>query len=84
KSYWRYYQPDHAIGDAYAVGMLTQLNDELFTEGLTQTDRRTIADGDSTASAWGDWAFAPLRFEGMVKHSMATGLQAAFYNRRCA
>ncbi len=84
KSYWRYYQPDHAIGDAYAVGMLTQLNDELFSEGLAQTDRRTIADGDSTASAWGDWAFAPLRFEGMVKHSMATGLQAAFYNRRCA
>ncbi len=81
-SYWRYFQPDYAIGDAYGVGMLTQLCDELYAEGLTPIDRRTVGDGASTASTWSDWPFAPLRFEGMMKHSMATGLQALFCNRR--
>lgn len=82
KSFWSYYRPDYAIGDAYGVGMLTQLNDELYAEGLTAIDRRTIGDGDSTASTWPDWPFAPLRFEGMTKHSMATALRAAFHNEQ--
>lgn len=82
KTFWRYYSPDYAIGDAYGVGMLTQLCDELYAEGLTPIDRRTIGDGDSTASTWPDWPFSPLRFEGMQKHSMATSVQALFYNRR--
>ena len=84
KGFWKYYRPDHAIGDAYGVGMLTQLCDELYAEGLTPIDRRTIGDGDSTASTWPEWPFAPMRFEGMTKHSMATGLQAGFTNRRVA
>jgi hypothetical protein len=82
KTFWRYYRPDYAIGDAYAVGMLTQLCDELYAEGLTPIDRRTIGDGESTASTWADWPFSPLRFEGMAKHSMASSVQALFYNRR--
>jgi len=77
---WAYFRPDHAMGDAYGVGMLTAVNDDLFREGLTEIDRRTIADGDSTASSWTDWAFAPIRFEGMTKHSMAASLRAAFHN----
>lgn len=80
KGFWRYFRPDFAIGDAYGVGMLTQLNDELYAEGLTQVDRRTIGDGDSTASTWPEWPFAPLRFEGMVKHSMAAALRSVFHN----
>ena len=82
KAFWRYYRPDYAIGDAYGVGMLTQLCDELYAEGLTPIDRRGIGDGDSTASTWSEWPFSPLRFEGMTKHSMATSVQALFYNRR--
>ena len=84
KAFWRYYRPDHAIGDAYGVGMLTQLCDELYAEGLTPIDRRAIGDGDSTASTWSEWPFEPIRFEGMTKHSMATGVQAAFSGRRVA
>lgn len=80
RAFWRYFRPDTAIGDAYGVGMLTQLNDELFAEGLTDVDRRTIGDGESTASTWGDWPFAPLRFEGMTKHQMATLLRGVFHN----
>ncbi len=80
--YWRYFRPDYAIGDAYGVGMLTTLNDELFQEGLTQIDRRAIGGGDSTASTWSEWAFAPLRFEGMVKHQMAQAVRALFHNRQ--
>ncbi len=56
----------------YGVGMLTQLNDELYAEGLTHIDRRTVGDGDSTASTWPEWPFSPIRFEGMVKHNMAS------------
>lgn len=79
-SYWRYFRPDAAIGDAYGVGMLTALNDQLFREGLTHIDRRAIGEGESTASTWPDWAFSPLRYEGMTKHQMAAALRAVFHN----
>ncbi|MCP5197288.1 MAG: hypothetical protein H6974_10955 [Gammaproteobacteria bacterium] len=82
--FWRYFRPDHAMGDAYGVGMLTPLNDELYAEGLTDLDRRTIGDGNSTASTWPEWPFSPLRFEGMVKHSMATALRSIFHNDQAA
>lgn len=75
---WRYFRPDYAIGDAYGVAMLTFLCDALFAEGLTTVDRRAIGDGQSTASNWSEWPFAPLRFEGMTKHQMATVLAAVF------
>ncbi|WP_292363032.1 hypothetical protein [Methylophaga sp. UBA1464] len=81
---WRYFDPDYAIGDAYGVGMLTQLNDELYGEGLTDIDRRSIGDGDSTASTWSHWPFAPLRFEGMTKHAMAQQLRSVFHNNQAA
>ena len=82
--FWEYFQPDTAFGDAYGVGMLTQLNDELFAAGLTDIDRRSVADGDSTASTWPDWAFSPIRFEGMTKHQMATALRSIFHNNQAA
>lgn len=82
--FWDYFRPDYAIGDAYGVGMLTQLNDELYANGLTYLDRRTIGDGNSTASTWAEWPFAPLRFEGMTKHSMATALRSIFHNGQAA
>lgn len=84
KGFWAYFRPDYATGDAYGVGMLTQLCDELFAEGLTPIDRRGIGDGSSTASTWSDWPFTPLRFEGMVKHSMVTCLKALFANSQAA
>ena len=84
RGYWRYFNPDVALGDAYGVGMLTQLNDELFADGLVHVDRRTIGEGNSTASTWPEWPFSPIRFEGMVKHSMATALRALFQNRQAA
>lgn len=79
-AFWRYFRPDYAIGDAFGVGMLTALNDELFREGLTDIDRRAIADGDSNASSWPEWAFSPMRFEGMTKHQMAHALRTIFHN----
>lgn len=82
--YWEYFKPEYAIGDAFAVGMLTQLNDELYAKGLTTIDRRTIGDGDSTASTWPEWAFSPMRFEGHVKHSMASALRGAFHAKQAA
>lgn len=82
--FWDYFRPDCAMGDAYGVGMLTDLNDRLYAQGLTEIDRRTIGDGESTASTWGKWPFAPIRFEGMVKHSMASALRSAFHNGQAA
>jgi len=82
KSYWRYFNPDGAIGDAYGIGMLTTLNEELFNEGLTTINRLTIGDGQSTASTWSEWAFSPMRFEGMTKHSMATLVRSLFHDER--
>lgn len=84
KSFWRYFSPDYAMGDAYGVGMLTTLNDELYNENLTTINRREIGDGDSTASTWKGWAFQPLRFEGMTKHVMAQVVRADFQNGRVA
>lgn len=81
---WGYFRPDYAIGDAYGVGMLTSLNDRLFAEGLTEIDRRAIGDGASTATTWNGWAFAPMRFEGMTKHSMASVLKSIFHNGQAA
>lgn len=81
---WAYFDPDYAIGDAYGLGMLTSLNDELYREGLVQVDRRTVGDGESTASTWGEWPFAPMRFEGATKHSMASMVRSAFHNGQAA
>lgn len=81
---WDYFRPDYAMGDAYGVGMLTNLNDRLYTNGLTDIDRRTIGEGESTASTWCKWPFAPIRFEGQTKHSMASMLKAAFHHGQAA
>lgn len=79
-SFWKYFRPDYAIGDAYGLGMLTQLNHDLFTEGLTQVNIKTVNDGQSNASAWNEWPFAPLRFEGGMKHNMASTLKGIFHH----
>lgn len=81
---WDYFRPDYAIGDAYGVGMLTAVNDDLFRQGLTHVNRETVGDGQSTASAWAGWAFAPMRFEGMTKHVMASAVREAFHHGRAA
>jgi len=81
---WDYFRPDYAIGDAYGVGMMTGVNDDLFRKGLTPINRETVADGESNATAWNEWAFAPMRFEGMTKHVMASALREAFHSNRAA
>jgi hypothetical protein len=81
---WDYFRPDYAMGDAYGVGMMTSLNDRLYANGLTLIDRRTIGDGQSTASTWSQWPFAPIRFEGQTKHSMASALRTAFHHGQAA
>lgn len=81
---WDYFRPDYAIGDAYGVGMLTAVNDDLFRQGLTHINRETVGDGESTASTWAQWAFAPMRFEGMTKHVMASAVREAFHHGRAA
>lgn len=81
---WRYFRPDYAIGDAYGLGMLSELNDWLYREGLVDVDRRTVGDGQSTASTWAAWPLAPMRFEGQVKHSMASILRSRFHNGQAA
>lgn len=82
--YWRYFRPDAGIGDAYGIGLLTNLNDRLFTEQLTEKDRRAVGDGQSTASTWVEWPFAPLRFEGMTKHQMAQAVRSVFHRGHAA
>lgn len=82
--FWEYFRPDYAMGDAYGLGMLTNLNDMLFARGLTDIDRRSIGEGQSTASTWMHWPFAPIRFEGMTKHNMASLLRTAFHNGQAA
>jgi hypothetical protein len=83
-SFWDYFRPDYAIGDAYGVGMLTSVNDTLFKKGLTHINRETVNDGESNATSWSDWAFAPMRFEGMTKHVMASAVREIFHHGRAA
>lgn len=81
---WAYFNPDFALGDAYGVGMLTEVNDKLYADGLTDVDRRTIGNGESTATTWKEWPFSPVRFDGMAKHSMASALRSAFHSCQAA
>lgn len=81
---WKYFKPELGLGDAYGIGIITHVNDMLYAEGLIDTDRRTIGDGESTASTWPDWTFSPIRFEGMTKHSMAVALRNVFQNNNAA
>ncbi|HCU52904.1 MAG TPA: hypothetical protein DIC36_01000 [Gammaproteobacteria bacterium] len=80
---WEYFNPDMAMGDAFGIGLLTTINDDLFAKGLTSIDRRALSDM-STQSTWPEWAFAPLRFEGHTKHSMAQALRSLFHNGQFA
>ncbi|HYE71583.1 MAG TPA: hypothetical protein VD932_08690 [Aquabacterium sp.] len=81
---WEYFRPDYAIGDAYGVGMLTSVNDQLFRQGLTHINRETVNEGESNATAWSQWAFAPMRFDGMTKHVMASAVREIFHHGRAA
>lgn len=81
---WAYFMPDYSIGDAYGIGMITSCNDDLFRLGLTTIDRRAVGDGQSTATNWPGWAFAPMRFEGMTKHQMAVAVKQMFHEGRAA
>lgn len=83
-SAWRYFDPDYAMGDALGIGLITLVNDLLLKEGLTTINRQMINDGDSTASSWPEWAFSPMRFEGMVKHQMAQACRSLFHNKNAA
>lgn len=83
-AFWDYFRPDYAIGDAYGVGMLTGLNDVLYRKGLTPVNRETVNEGQSNATSWAEWAFAPMRFDGMTKHVMAGALRQAFHHNRAA
>lgn len=81
-SIWRYFRPDYALGDSYGVGLITLINDLLFSEGLIDTDRRAVSDGESGASTWPDWAFSPIQFDGQNKHQMAQALRRVFHEGR--
>jgi hypothetical protein len=81
---WAYFRPDYAIGDAYGIGMLTWVCDELFRQGLTEINRETVDEGNSTATSWSKWPFAPMRFEGMTKHIMASAVRELFHHGRAA
>lgn len=80
-SFWKYFRPDHAMGDAFGVGLIGDVNDALYNDGLIDIDKRTLG---SSKSHWPDWKFAPIQFEGMTKHSMAVGLATMFSSGRVA
>ena len=83
-SLWRYFRPDYAIGDAYGVGVISAVNDDLYQEGLISINRQAVGDGQSTQTTWPDWSFSPMRFEGMTKHLMAQALRSIFHRNRAA
>lgn len=82
--FWRYFNPDIAMGDAFGIGLITSVNDDLFRNRLVSVDRRTIGEGESTASTWPYWPFSPIRFEGMMKHQMATAVRSSFHSSQAA
>jgi len=81
---WAYFRPDYAMGDAFGIGLITSVNHRLLAEKLTTIDIKAIGDGQSTASNWPDWPFAPIRFEGMTKHIMAQAVRKCFHNSMAA
>jgi len=83
-SAWQYFLPDYALGDALGIGLITMVNDLLFEKNLTTINRKAINDGASSQSTWPDWAFSPIRFEGMVKHQMAQATRGIYHHQHCA
>jgi len=81
-SIWRYFSPDYALGDSYGVGLISLVNDLLFSEGLIKTDRRAVSDGESGPSTWPEWDFSPIQFDGQAKHQMAQALRRVFHEGR--
>lgn len=81
---WEYFRPDYAMGDAYGIGLLTSVNDTLYRRGLIEVDRMTVGEGKSSQSTWTQWAFAPIRFQGMTKHAMASAVRSVYSNGRAA
>lgn len=81
---WDYFRPDYAMGDAYGIGLMTSVNDALFRLGLVEMDRMSVGDGKSSQSTWTEWAFSPIRFQGMTKHAMASAVRSVFHNGRAA
>ena len=81
---WEYFKPDYAMGDAYGIGLMTSVNDALYRKGLVEVDRMTVGDGASSQSTWTQWAFSPIRFQGMTKHAMASALRSVYHNGRAA
>ncbi|HQS59989.1 MAG: hypothetical protein B7Y56_03525 [Gallionellales bacterium 35-53-114] len=81
---WEYFRPDYAMGDAYGIGLMTNVNDVLYRKGLIEVDRMTIGDGGSSQSSWTQWAFSPIRFQGMTKHAMAAAVKSVYHSGRAA
>lgn len=81
---WDYFRPDYAMGDAYGIGLMTSVNDSLFRLGLVEMDRMSVGDGKSSQSTWTEWAFSPIRFQGMTKHAMASAVRSVYHNGRAA
>jgi len=81
-AFWRYFRPDSAAGDAFGIGLLTDVNKILYRERLTSIDISEIHDGKSSESTWPDWPFSPIRFLGGLKHQMASALANVFRNHK--
>ena len=83
-SVFRYFRPRRGLGDAYAIGVISKVNELCLKEGITDIDPKTIGDGQSTASNWPHWYFAPIRFLGMVQHQMAEATRQIFSSEQIA
>lgn len=83
-SIFRYFRPTKAIGDAYGIDVIAEVNDHCLMERITDIDRRGIGDGQSVASNWPHWYFSPMRYEGMVQHQMVRAARMLFNNGQAA
>ena len=80
-TFWRYFKPDSAMGDAFGVGLINAFCIDLFEAGLTTINVETLNSG---ASHWNKWPFVPIRFKGTQKFMMATALATTFSSGRIA
>lgn len=80
--FWAFYQPDMAYSDARDANLAVQVNEELYSKGLTFWDWKRL--GDNNQEGWNRWAerglMTPIHNTSRNKHAMYVSLRNAINN----
>ena len=79
---WDFFRPSEkfSYADAYGAAIISDICDTLFDRKIAHINRRDFA--GSSATAWTNWPFVPIRMDGFLKHAAYTYAQQAIHAGR--